>query len=142
MNKNINNINNSNKTRFSHQEQCLASMEEHNRRQRNSCSYKENVNVNNYGNTWQCNDSKKGVNPDYRCFDHHDNDNSNDSRIVYCMNHGTVQATHTVCGDSDSPMYYCQRCSILIASKGFDVRRIGGGEEGDNYMDGQNYCLT
>ena len=44
-----------------------------------------------------------------------------DESIVGCMNHENKEATHVILSDSDSPMYYCERCAILIASKGFNV---------------------
>ena len=40
------------------------------------------------------------------------------------MNHESKTATHMVLSDSESPMYYCERCAILIASKGFNVEPI------------------
>jgi len=36
-----------------------------------------------------------------------------------CLNHQKVLALYIVLGDSDDPMFLCDRCAILVASKGF-----------------------
>ena len=41
-----------------------------------------------------------------------------------CLNHSNKQAQYVALESSNEPMHLCERCAILVASKGFQIKKI------------------
>jgi hypothetical protein len=43
---------------------------------------------------------------------------------LQCLNHHNKPAQYAVLAHSDDPMYMCERCAVLVASKGFEISKM------------------
>lgn len=45
--------------------------------------------------------------------------NANQAEVPFCLNHPHQSAQYSALESTNDPMYLCERCAILVASKGF-----------------------
>jgi hypothetical protein len=50
--------------------------------------------------------------------------NSTASMEMNCINHQNKSALFTALETSDDPMFLCERCAIMVASKGFEISKV------------------
>ena len=50
--------------------------------------------------------------------------NHKQSEYQKCMNHPDKTAPYSALQDTSDPMPLCERCAILVASKGFEISKI------------------
>ena len=58
---------------------------------------------------------------------HHKENINNNATLVHahhCLNHTQQIATYSALENTTDPMYLCERCAIMVASKGFEIAKI------------------